>query len=329
VKPVLLAVGSALLGAAAVCALFHIMPSLTKGGDDGATPAAATAPAMADGMVMLDKAQAARAGIRLVTLAPARAATMRSGVARAIDIGALSAIHSEIVSASAALTASRADYARQRALATEDQSASTRAVELARAQAAADQTRLEVAVRRVGLEYGPGLASFPAAALGDLVRAVATGQASLVRVDFTDGPAPRGATVRIGDARTSTSVRLLGATAAADARLQSAGALAIVRGPVTQMLGVGRVLPATLASTEGSEAGVLVPRNAILRFQGGLWVYRIEPRGGFARVELVDPRAQADGWFAQGGVKPGDRVAADGIGVLLSIERGGTVAEDE
>ncbi|CAN5205970.1 hypothetical protein BH10PSE13_BH10PSE13_00430 [soil metagenome] len=84
-----------------------------------------------------------------------------------------------------------------------------------------------------------------------------------------------------------------------------------------------------MAATQGSETGVLVPRNAILRFQGGLWVYRIDPRGGFVRIELRDARPQADGWFAREGVKPGDRVAADGIGVLLSIERGGTPAENE
>jgi hypothetical protein len=58
-------------------------------------------------------------------------------------------------------------------------------------------------------------------------------------------------------------------------------------------------------------------------------VYRVDSHGGFARVELLDARPQADGWFARSGVKPGDHVAADGIGVLLSIERGGTAAEDE
>ncbi|HEX7819716.1 MAG TPA: hypothetical protein VF463_03755 [Sphingobium sp.] len=330
-KPAIIAIGSGLAGAAIAIALVFALPTLSgPDRDDDMATANAAAPAAANGVVTLNKSAQDHAGIHIVTLTSTRAGTVRNGLARALDIGALSAISGEIASARAALDASQADYARQRALAAEDQSASTRAVEAARAQAMADQARLDLAVRRVGLEFGPGLSSFSASAIGDLVRAVAAGQASLVRIDFSDGSAPRGAMVRIGDARESTTVRLLGGAAAADARLQSAGQLAIVRGPLARSLGAGRVLPASMATTQGIEAGTLVPRNAILRFQGGLWVYRVDVRGGFARVELLDARPQNDGWFARTGVKPGDRVAADGIGVLLSIERGGSAAaEDE
>ncbi|HEX7874876.1 MAG TPA: hypothetical protein VF475_18330 [Sphingobium sp.] len=324
-KPAILGIGSAAAGAVVAVALMHSVPAFAPGGGDTAAEADPVAATNDEGVVKLDRAGIAHADIRLVTLAPAQVATQRSGFARALDISALSAIESEIQSAQAALSASQADFARQRALAAEDQSAATKAVEAARAQAAADRARLTAAQRRVALEFGPGLAGFTGSALTQLVRAIAAGEASLVRVDFPDGPAPVGAQVRIA----GTMAQLLGPAAATDARLQTAGSLAVVRGPLARQIGAGRVLPVTLAAASGSEGGVIVPRDAILRFQGGLWVYRAVAGGGFARIELIDARPEDKGWFVRTGVKPGDAVAVGGIGVLLSLERGGPVEEDE
>lgn len=329
-KPVFISIGSALGGAAIAAALIYGLPALspTDSDDRANTADAAAQIPTEDGVVRLDKAAIARAGIRLVKLAPAHGGIQRSGFARALDTSALSAIDGEIMSAQAALAASQADYARQRALAAEDQSAATRAVEMARAQAAADQARLTAAVHRVGLEFGPGLGGFAGPRLSQLIRAIAAGEASLVRIDFTDGPVPRGAQVRISDAGSAATVTLLGAASATDARLQTAGSLAIVRGPLARMLGAGRVLPATMAAPSASEAGTLVPRDAILRFQGGLWIYRVTP-GGFHRAELMNASPAADGWFVSSGVTAGETVATGGIGVLLAIERGGTASEDK
>jgi len=325
VKTLFLAAGSALAGGTLTAALFIAAPSLISGMDKDDTAPTAPAPAAPAGVVTITPAQAARAGIHIVALAPAQAIGVRPGFARALDIGTLSAIQSEIVSARAALAASQADYARQRALAAADQSASTRSVEQARAQAVADQARLAAATQRVGLEYGPGLARLSAAALGNLVHAAAAGQASLIRVDFADGAAPGSGQIRIHD----TMVPLLGPAAAADPHLQSVGSLAIVRGVLARELSAGRVLPVTIAATSGRESGVVVPRGALLRYQGGLWAYRAEPGGGYRRIELTDARAESRGWFVRDGLKPGDRVVADGIAVLLSIEHGGEPAGED
>lgn len=329
-KPASLGLVSFIGGAAMAAALIYGISAFSPSdGDDAAADSNSAAQTSAeDGVVALDKAAIAHAGIRFIQLTSARAALQRNGFARALDTSTLAAIDSEITSARAALTASQADYARQRTLASEDQSAATRAVEAARAQAVADQARLTAAEHRVGLEYGPGLANLSDAALNQLVRAIAAGEASLVRIDFTDGPAARGAQVRIGEGHSSATVTLLGASASTDAKLQTAGNLAIVRGPLARSLGAGRVIPALMAATTGSEAGVLVPRDAILRYQGGLWIYRVVPNG-FRRAELLDARPEANGWFVPTGLTSGEKVAAGGIGVLLSIERGGTVAEDE
>lgn len=321
-KPMILATASALGGAALAAALFLALPALTRDGGDGDAPKATATAAAPQGLVMLDKAQVARAGIRLVTLSPARSGAIRHGFARALDVTSLATIESEIVSARAALSASQADYARQHALASDDQSASVHAVETARAQAMADQARLTAATQRIALEYGPDLAHLSGPALAHLVGAVADGSLSLIRVDFADGTPPDGTVVRIGEGAIAADVRLIGTAAVADAHLQSAGSLAIVHGALARELGTGRVLPASMTAAGGSEAGALVPREALLRYQGSLWVYRLE-QGGYRRVELPDARAQADGWFAPSGVQPGDRVAVGGPSVLLFMERGG------
>jgi multidrug efflux pump subunit AcrA (membrane-fusion protein) len=98
---------------------------------------------------------------------------------------------------------------------------------------------------------------------------------------------------------------------------------------LARALRAGRGLPATLAAPSGRERGGLVPRGALLRYQGGLWAYRAEPVGGYRRIELTDARAESGGWFVRDGLKPGDRVAADGIAVLLSIEHGGEPAGED
>ncbi|KKW93306.1 efflux RND transporter periplasmic adaptor subunit [Sphingobium chungbukense] len=322
-KPLYLAAASGIAGAALAGALLLAFPALLSGRDeDDAAGAKASAPVAQDGMVMLDRAGAARAGIRLVTLAPSRAPAIRRGFARALDISALAAIEAEIVSARAALAASQADYARQHALASDEQSASVHAVEIARAQALADQARLTAAIRRIELEYGPALARGSPQALDQTVRSLADGETSLIRVDFTDGTPPDGTVVQVGEGPGAAHVRLIGAAANADLHLQSAGALAIVRGPLARELGTGRVLPVSMAGSAG-ESGTLVPRDALLRYQGSLWVYRLEPGGGYRRVELTGARPQAGGWFAPSGVRPGDRVAIGGPAVLLFMERGG------
>lgn len=320
-KPLFLATASALVGAAVAAVLFATLPALKSADGDEVpeTPAKAAAP---EGLVSIAKAQAAKAGIHVVTLLPARANAVRQGFARAIDVTSLAAIQSDILGARAALSASQADYLRQRALAREDQSASVHTVETARAQALADQARLTAATQRIALEYSPDLARLSDPALRHLVGALANGSIRLIRVDFADGTPPNGTMVEVGEDAIAAQVRLIGRAATADAHLQSAGSLAIVSGALARELGTGRVLPASVTATGSSESGALVPRDALLRYQGSLWVYRLE-QGGYRRIELNGARAQADGWFAPSGVRPGDRLAVGGPDVLLFIERGG------
>ncbi len=280
----------------------------------------ASAPAAEADPLAFDDAAIAKAGITLTPVTAGTESAVASGFARGLDIGGLAAIDAEIITARATAAASQAQAARLASLYAQDVSASRQSVEAARAQAVADAARTDLALRRVGLEYGPGLMRLGRGGVSTLVRAIANGDAALVRIDIPGIVLHPGSTVSIGESDSTTMVRVLGPAAVADAKLQSAGVLAIVRGPLAGQSLAGRVLTARAPSAR-PETGLIVPRDSIVRWQGGLWVYRRTEKG-FERVELRDARPVASGWFVPAGLSAGDRIASSGAGNLLAIERG-------
>lgn len=326
-KP-LFAAGWALGGAALAASMIYLVPALQPGHlPEAAEEEESSVPAPAAGGLSLDKNAVAHAGLRFVTLQPAASVSEKTGFARALDLTPLAAISAEIQSARAALAASEAEARRQAALAAQDQSASVRAVELARAQAQADRARVTLALRRAGLEYGSGL-SGREGQLDGLVAQAAHGEAALIRLDFEDGAPPAGVAVTITDGDIRLLAQVIGPAVGADPNLQSAGVLAIVHGPVARSLAVGRVMRAVLPGLGPVQKGVVVPRSSIVRTQGGLWVYRVEQDGTFRRVELQSPVAHETGWFVRKGLRPGDRIVSAGATALLGLEAGPPAEEE-
>lgn len=322
------AAGWALAGAVLAASAIYLIPALGPGRQsEAAEEEHAAAPAPLAGGVPLDKKAAAHAGLQIVTLQSAVAASKRTGFARALDLAALAAINADIQAARAVLAASDAEARRQEALAAQDQSASVRAVELARAQARADRARVTLAQRRTGLEYGSGLSRLESG-LDQFVAQAARGEAALIRLDFQDGAPPAGSAVTISDGNIQLTAHVIGPAIAADPNLQSAGVLAIVRGPAARSLAVGRVMSAAVAGGGPVQTGVVVPRDAIVRTQGGMWVYRVDQDGTFRRVALQDAMAREAGWFVRKGLRPGDRIVSAGATALLGLEAG-PPAEDE
>lgn len=265
-----------------------------------------------------DPALRQRLGIVVAPLAAWSGAQQAGGFAKGLDAGALAAIVAEIDSARATAAASQAEATRLDALYHNDVSASRRALEAARAQAAADLARLRLARQRVGLEYGPGLASLGDAGLHQLVSRIAAGDAALIRIDVPGVLLATGTSVQVHAGDLVASARVLGAAAAADSKLQSAGVLAVVTGPAVRQVLAGRVLTVQAASG-GSVSGVLVPRDAIVRYQGQMWVFRQEG-GKFEREALIDPQPVEAGWLVRGGLKPGETVVIHGGAGLLALE---------
>ncbi|OYX69549.1 MAG: hypothetical protein B7Y81_13880 [Caulobacter sp. 32-67-35] len=149
-----------------------------------------------------------------------------------------------------------------------------------------------------------------------------------MRIDVPGASARDGSRVIISDGGVTAPASVLGPAASADARLQSAGLLAIVRGPMARSASAGRVLAASLEQSS-TETGVIVPREALVRWRNAIWAYRRSAPGVFVRRELVDARPVESGWFVTTGFSAGDVVAVGGAGTLLAIERGGEQAAEK
>ena len=279
-----------------------------------------------DGDVRIAKGEQRRIGLTLATVKSTSAPAITHGFARGLDTGALAAIDAEIITARSAASASQAEAARLALLASQDQSASVKSVQAARAQAAADAARANLAAQRIGLEYGAGLARIGARERGALIVDVAAGRSALVRVDVPGASLADLRRVLVDGG--GGSLRVIGPAAAADVRLQSAGVLAVLRGPLAGSATNGRVFGVTI-ERGNAESGVVVPRDAVLRWRGGLWVYRQQGSEAFSRTELIGARSTADGWFVASGLPAGSRVAVSAAGTLLAIDRGGGSAPDE
>ena len=276
--------------------------------------------------VHMDAATQTRTGVAVSAAQAISAPQTVDGYARIMDVGPLAAIDAEVSSAHAAAAASRQEYRRLQALAAADQAASVRAVEAARAQAEADGARAALAARRIGLEWGPGLARLSAAERARLLGDAAMGRAALVRVDASGA---MGAATRVrlrpddGNAITAT---ILGAAGAADPRLQTAGLLTVVRGGAVARLPAGRLIRAQL-ERGGAQAGILLPSAAIVRTENAMWVYVRTGDGVFERREVQGARAIDNGWFTQTGFAAGDVIVTEGATSLLAAERGPVEAE--
>jgi hypothetical protein len=240
--------------------------------------------------------------------------------AKVLDPEPLVQLDSDLATAQAVAAASGAEAVRAKALHAADGGVSAKDTEAAVAQARADVLKVEILRRRVGLEWGPGVARMSPAARGRLVRGLAAGRIALVHVDTHNDQGQAGAhevKVDIGDG--SVSGVVLGPARAAEPRLQSSGLLVEVSGPKAILLSVGLTQSAHI-ETSTAQAGVLVPRAAVIRFKGSDWVYVRAGPGVFVRRPIEDPVPQVDGFFAPKGLAPGDEVVTRGAAALFTAE---------
>lgn len=323
------AIGWAAAGAGACAAVMLVAVPARQPVPEGAAvaeEAAAQTSSARDGEVRIEANEQRRIGLRLAIVSSTTAPVVTHGFARGLDSGALASIDAEIASGMAAASASQAEADRLALLAAQDQSASVRSVQAAKAQAAADAAKVQLARRRIALEYGPGLARLSASARRSLLADIAGGRAALVRVDVPGAGIMDLARVRLDGG--GGSLRILGPASVADPRLQSAGVLSVLRGPIAASATNGRILGVTI-ERGGAEQGVTIPGEAVVRWRGGLWAYKSGGPETFERTELVDARAITGGWFVKTGLAAGDRVVVRGAETLLAVDRGGGAAPDE
>lgn len=259
----------------------------------------------------------------------------------------LVAARAEIEAGASAVEASRAAFERAKTLNAEEKNVSDRQLQEAAAKLKAEEARLKAATETAasieaslaGTAGATGPRPLAAEPGGEVVEvlaqpgeAVESGQALLrvARFDRLIARAALPAGGRIAGTVASARIVALGqedvvlkgeriaTAAAADPQLLGEAFLFRVEAPAG--LRPGMPLTAWIARPGDPQAGVIVPRSAIVRVEGESWVYVQTAADKFTRRELEHARPVEKGWFTTELLKPGDKVVVAGAQMLLSEE---------
>jgi membrane fusion protein, multidrug efflux system len=278
--------------------------------------------------LQIDQETQQRMGLKLAPLAAAQLKPELKAYGRVLDPSPLAALVMEAATANAALAASTREFERVTTLA-RSQNASARALETAEATLKRDQIAAASIEPRLWLAWGKAVASQPD--LPAFVQRLAKQEAALVRVDVpladaVSKPPTGGRLAALTSPDAFHDARLLGPAPGADPQLQGQGWLFLQEAaPLPQ----GAAVVAWLTVPGDPESGVIVPREALIRHEGTIFVYLQTGAAAFARKEIELIRPTDTGWFVREGVKAQDRVVTVGAQLLLSEELKGQGGEEE
>jgi hypothetical protein len=260
------------------------------------------------------------AGIVLTNPTAFQMSPEQKGYGRVLDPAPLVALVTELASAQAAYTASSSEVARLKTLEGQG-NASARALQTAEAAAARDVVTIQSARERLILSWGNAVAKqkdLPA-----FIHDLTSLEAALVRIDLPVGETlkepPAGA--RIANlSGVSADAALLEKAPAVDPQMQGQGFLFLLK-PNTLRLTSGESVVGYLKIPGEPLAGVIIPREAVVRVEGAGWMYVQNAGGeGFTRIEIPLDHPTEAGWFVTKGATANDHVVTTGAQQLLSIE---------
>ena len=261
-----------------------------------------------------------RLGVRTQTLTAERRKAEVDAFAKVLDPGPLAQLDSDLTTAVAAAAASRAEAERTHALHVAGDTVSAKDAEAAESQARQDAAKVALLRVRLGLEWGPGVARLSDKARARLIAGLAKGTVALVHVDTPSNAGQAGARsvkVDVGDG--SLPGVVLGPARQAEPRLQSSGLLVEVIGSQAVLLSIGLTNSAHI-DTGAPQPGVLIKREALIRYRGSTWAYVQHGQGQFERRLVRDGEPEEGGVFVASGFSPGDQVVTGGAAGLFAAE---------
>jgi hypothetical protein len=259
-------------------------------------------------------------GILVKSLAAFQMSPEQKGYGRVLDPAPLVALVTELASAQAAYTASSGEVARLKTLEGQG-NASARALQTAEAAASRDWAAIQSARGRLTLSWGKVVADqndLPA-----FIHDLSSLEAALVRIDLPVGETlkepPAGA--RIANlSGASAEAALLERASSVDPQMQGQGFLFLLK-PNSLRLTSGEAVVGYLKLPGDPLAGVIIPREAVVRVEGAGWVYVLNSAGdAFTRGGVALDRPTEAGWFVTKGLSAGQYVVVTGAQQLLSIE---------
>jgi hypothetical protein len=252
------------------------------------------------------------------------------GYGRVLDPAPLAGLVNELVSAQAAAGATAQEWGRQKTLSAQTNT-SARVLQAAEAAAQHDQLAVQSVRDRLTLAWGAALAGRND--LAGFVQLLTARQAVLVRVDLPGGESlaapPPGARVVTLSGKT-TEAKFLSPVTEVDPLLQGQGFVFSIQ-PNEISLAPGQAVTVWLQIPGDPLAGVIIPRDAVVRMEGAGWVYVMnKDKGGeaFTRKKIPLDRPTEAGWFITGIVKGDDYIVVTGAQTLLSEELKAALSPD-
>jgi hypothetical protein len=260
------------------------------------------------------------AGIGAARPAPAESASELKAFGRVPDPAPLAALMTDLATARAAYVASSNELARLKTLEGQG-NASPRALQAAEAAALRDQLSVQSAQDHLALAWGRSVATKDD--LQTFIQSLLALNSVLVRLDLPLGEvtesAPTGARVATLSGE-SIDAEFLDAAPAVDPQVQGRGFFFFI--PTnTVHLRAGEAVTGYLKLAGAQQAGVVVPREAVVRTAGKGWVYVVNTNGAsFTRKEIALDHPVEAGWFITQGVTASDQIVVTGAQTLLSEE---------
>ncbi|HKQ46862.1 MAG TPA: HlyD family efflux transporter periplasmic adaptor subunit [Phycisphaerae bacterium] len=279
-----------------------------------------------------------------------------SPVERADLASRLSAAHGEMEEVSAELSAAQASYESKKQLNIQGHIVSDRAMEEAEARVKGAEARLKTAVETIRLieasltaTSGPTeplvlrlvsggevveVGAQPGESLeaGQTILRVARYDRLLARVELPVGefvrPPPRHARVVVVGRDERPWQAQAAAIAPAINPLTGGEAFLFLFTSDDPTLRPGLAIVAYIALTGEAQKGAIIPRSAVVRLEGGTWIYVKSGEQEFTRRAVNDLRPTEAGWFAAG-LDPDQIVVVTGAQALLSTEFTSRAVEEE
>ena len=271
--------------------------------------------------VTLKPEEVANMGIVTTAAGTATFAAEVSGYAVVLAHDLIAQAVADVATADAAARQSRAALARVKNLAGTPGAFSAETQEATERQAAADEAALILTQRKLSATFGqhqPWQDHEGSTLLND----VASGRTKLVRATFALGALTGAVPHSLQMARPDPSGKAerwkagIVWAAPADASIPGRSLFALL---TNGDVGEGERLD-VWATTDTSEAGVLIPQAAVVISDSKYWCYVEKQAGTFERTEVDASRPVADGYFVKEGVAAGDKLVTTGAGLLLARE---------
>ena len=279
-------------------------------------------------IITLDSETQKVMGLQTAPLSAASLSPETNGYGHVLDPAPLSSLVAELVSARATTEASQKELERLKVLAAQN-NASVRSVQTAEAASLRDQVSVELARQHLLTAWGKAIAD--RADLLALVQSLAAAEFALVRIDLPAGDVlkaqPAGARLfALADESSLVAAEYVGPAPAVDTQMQGQGFLFLAKSGQSRFA-PGAAVTGFLQLPGATQLGVVLPRNALVRFNGATWVYLQTANDTFQRTEAILERSLDAGWFVREGLKAGDKVVVVGAQQLLSEELKGQIGE--